>query len=255
MRLVCPKCSAQYEVGADAIPDAGRDVQCSDCGHCWFQRRADAPLQKTLVAQLPLQPERAAVAASSAAADDAAPRPALPRRPLDENVMAILRAEALREAVARREEAARKSGLATPTVPAAGGPARAAAEAAPVRPPEPPSQASPAAPLAAARRAALPDIEEINATLTSGRQHRGADPASPPEDPRRGFRSGFGIMTLLAGLAAAAYVLAPRIAATVPETSGAMTAYVGTVDHLRRQLDATVATAQRQVESLLLSVE
>ena len=37
MRLVCPNCSAQYEVDASMIPDEGRDVQCSNCGTTWFE--------------------------------------------------------------------------------------------------------------------------------------------------------------------------------------------------------------------------
>ena len=37
MRLVCPNCDAEYEVDDTAIPLAGRDVQCSNCGHGWFQ--------------------------------------------------------------------------------------------------------------------------------------------------------------------------------------------------------------------------
>ncbi len=37
MRLVCPNCGAQYEVDERVIPEAGRDVQCSNCGHTWFQ--------------------------------------------------------------------------------------------------------------------------------------------------------------------------------------------------------------------------
>lgn len=37
MRLICPNCDAQYEVDASLIPLEGRDVQCSDCGHVWFQ--------------------------------------------------------------------------------------------------------------------------------------------------------------------------------------------------------------------------
>ena len=37
MRLICPNCSAQYEVDADLIPDEGRDVQCSNCGNTWFE--------------------------------------------------------------------------------------------------------------------------------------------------------------------------------------------------------------------------
>ncbi len=38
MRLVCPNCGAQYEVDERVIPAAGRDVQCSNCGHAWFLR-------------------------------------------------------------------------------------------------------------------------------------------------------------------------------------------------------------------------
>ncbi|APX89551.1 hypothetical protein BV394_07345 [Brevirhabdus pacifica] len=37
MRLICPNCDAQYEVGDGVIPPEGRDVQCSNCGHTWFQ--------------------------------------------------------------------------------------------------------------------------------------------------------------------------------------------------------------------------
>ncbi|MEO1952355.1 zinc-ribbon domain-containing protein [Thioclava sp.] len=41
MRLVCPNCGAQYEVDDAVIPDGGRDVQCSNCGHGWFQPSKD----------------------------------------------------------------------------------------------------------------------------------------------------------------------------------------------------------------------
>jgi len=37
MRLICPNCSAQYEVDANLIPEEGRDVQCSNCGNTWFE--------------------------------------------------------------------------------------------------------------------------------------------------------------------------------------------------------------------------
>ena len=37
MRLICTNCDAQYEVDDSVIPDGGRDVQCSNCGHAWFQ--------------------------------------------------------------------------------------------------------------------------------------------------------------------------------------------------------------------------
>lgn len=37
MRLICPNCSAQYEIDIALVPDEGRDVQCSNCGHTWFE--------------------------------------------------------------------------------------------------------------------------------------------------------------------------------------------------------------------------
>ncbi|SLN54069.1 zinc-ribbon domain-containing protein [Pseudooctadecabacter jejudonensis] len=38
MRLICPNCGAQYEVADDVIPEGGRDVQCSNCAHTWFEQ-------------------------------------------------------------------------------------------------------------------------------------------------------------------------------------------------------------------------
>lgn len=59
MRIVCPNCASQYEVAQDAIPEAGRDVQCAKCSEIWFQ---DRPMQLT--------PEQAPLTL-----DDAAPAP------------------------------------------------------------------------------------------------------------------------------------------------------------------------------------
>ena len=61
MRLVCPNCDAKYEVPEDAIPETGRDVQCANCGHAWFQMRprtaetapAAAPVVSPVVAPVP----------------------------------------------------------------------------------------------------------------------------------------------------------------------------------------------------------
>jgi predicted Zn finger-like uncharacterized protein len=58
MRLVCPNCSAQYEVEAAVIPVAGRDVQCSNCGHTWWQRRAGAGASPEPVAEPEAGPAR-----------------------------------------------------------------------------------------------------------------------------------------------------------------------------------------------------
>lgn len=53
MRLTCPSCEAKYEVPDDAIPDSGRDVQCANCGHAWFQTRSRAISASTPLAAVP----------------------------------------------------------------------------------------------------------------------------------------------------------------------------------------------------------
>jgi predicted Zn finger-like uncharacterized protein len=146
MRLGCPNCDAQYEVDDAAIPAAGRDVQCSNCGHIWFQTPAGtaaavppapprpaprarptaapprpaaaAPPQPAAAAPPHPDPEPAPVAVPEAVAEPAPPLPptdapaaaaAAPgaRRSLDENLMSILREEAAREAAERKAEAER----------------------------------------------------------------------------------------------------------------------------------------------------
>ena len=61
MRLVCPSCSAQYEVDDNAIPVNGRDVQCSNCSHTWMQYRPGH------------EPEAAAATPAEAAGEAAEP--------------------------------------------------------------------------------------------------------------------------------------------------------------------------------------
>ncbi|MEO8240786.1 MAG: zinc-ribbon domain-containing protein [bacterium] len=46
MRLVCPNCDAEYEVDDTAIPKGGRDVQCSNCGHAWFQNHPEVEAEQ-----------------------------------------------------------------------------------------------------------------------------------------------------------------------------------------------------------------
>lgn len=237
MRLTCPNCDAQYEVDDSAIPDTGRDVQCSNCGHAWFQLPPDV--------EAALEAEEAVFAAPVPPAtpevdDDDVPAPAPvaapPRRQLDDNLMAILREEAEREAAARRAERARGiemqpdlglDGAAPVPVPVAA--------AAPVVAPEQPSRP-------ASRRELLPDIEEINSTL------RAADPpqteaiaaAVAEARGRSGFRTGFSLVLLVAVLLVAVYVMAPRIAHNLPASAPAMQSYVATVDAARLWLDGAV---------------
>lgn len=39
-RIVCPNCSARYEIAAEVLGAAGRKVRCVRCGHVW-QARAE----------------------------------------------------------------------------------------------------------------------------------------------------------------------------------------------------------------------
>jgi predicted Zn finger-like uncharacterized protein len=56
MRLVCPNCEAKYEVPEDAIPETGRDVQCANCGHSWYQMRPRAAAAETAPAAAAVTP-------------------------------------------------------------------------------------------------------------------------------------------------------------------------------------------------------
>jgi hypothetical protein len=82
----------------------------------------------------------------------------------------------------------------------------------------------------------LPDIEEINATLSPGTAARAAATA-PAADGRRGFRTGFGLVLLVAAGLALVYVYAPRIMARLPGTAPVLTPYVDAVDAGRLWLD------------------
>lgn len=74
MRLVCPNCEAKYEVPEDAIPETGRDVQCANCGHAWYQMRARAAVAEPVAP--PPAPAPAAVAAPAPVVAETAPEPA-----------------------------------------------------------------------------------------------------------------------------------------------------------------------------------
>lgn len=276
MRIICPNCDAQYEVDASAIPEGGRDVQCSNCGHAWFQEKTD--LQEDLTAALYEDPVAEDPPVSQALdqaddddvgpdpGDDAAEPPALPaagvapvKRSLDDAVLAVLREEAEREIAARKAEAGSLEtqgdlGLPPPVPPGVGSAAERAARDARAEPelneaerriktlkgePLP-------APKAAARRDLLPDIEEINSTLRPSDAEAMQDVDSLPDLSRRsrsGFRSGFSLVLLLAVIIVALYIMAPRISEQIPGAAAAMTSYVEVIDGMRAQLDQLIQKA------------
>ena len=250
MRLVCPNCDAEYEVDAAAIPDAGRDVQCSNCGHAWFQM--SPRVEEELAAEEALfdaPPAQIPAPVVTDFADDEndmpAPMPAAPPRALDESVLAVLREEAERETAARRVET-------PPALEMQGDLGLAAAVAATVAAAVP--DADPVAQRVArmkgetpvakpqSRREMLPEIDEINTTLRASSERRTGEAGAvqdslPGTGGRSAFRSGFVLMMLLAVLIVALYVMAPKLAQQIPGLEGALNGYVAMIDAARVFLD------------------
>lgn len=282
MRIICPSCDAQYEVDDAAIPPEGRDVQCSNCGNAWFQSppvnadKLTAALYEA-PAPAPERPQALTQAEDDDAEDGAedAPlaAPAPPRRSLDDAVLSVLREEAEREVQARKAEAQGLEmqgdlGLPPPVNPAVGR-APDAEQPAPetvetTRPEIPGEEMSGAErriaglkgravppPKTMARRDLLPDIEEINSSLKPrDKLMPGVGVAEDEAAGRSAFRSGFSLMILVAVLAAAVYVMAPRISQQIPGLAGAMTAYVAAVDAGRLALDGAIRSATGFVQGL-----
>lgn len=300
MRLVCPKCEAKYEVPDDAIPDTGRDVQCANCGHAWFQMRArpaaaaeavaavtqptpdpvadplpqavasldakpegDAPktepaqteavlteessededLPRTSPVEAEIrsepEPETAPAANAGAPAEDEAGARKPAAYAVDDGVLAILREEAEREAIARRVEA----------IPLETQPGLGIDSAMPGAPPIAGAMSgtdTDAGAKPAARRDLLPDVEEINSTLRPSEvatDEAASAALAAEQDGRSGFRSGFLLVMALAILGAAVYIGAPRLSAAVPSLAKPLAAYVGAVDGLRLNLDGLMRSA------------
>ncbi|MDQ2066361.1 zinc-ribbon domain-containing protein [Xinfangfangia sp. CPCC 101601] len=338
MRLVCPNCDAKYEVPDGAIPEGGRDVQCSACGHAWFQAQqdpfatpepaavddawaeadsfddelsedpaavgrtpalddftppplhaagqgrpvaealaqadAEAELQAALNApsaefevtdaEPPAQDDAALQAAIGAVLQDSAPPPApgaplMPRPELDEDLRALLREEAEREAEARRIEAQRAGRKAEAegqmqvqpelAIDAAGAGLTPVQRRLAMLEGRDPDAAPPEPPRPPARRDLLPDVEEINSTLQPGDAAAlDAEVEALPDltSGSRSFRVGFLFAILILLLASAAYVLAPQLGAQLPQIQPHLDSYVSFVDGLRiwlnQQMNAATAS-------------
>lgn len=236
MRLTCPNCNAQYEVDEKVIPKGGRDVQCSACGHTWYQYPMEVALQMR-AADLDEDDE------DEADGTTAGPRPvpaerAAPR--IDKTVLDVLREEAERELSERRRgqegiETQGDLGLTRPTRSKAA-PSRIYGEDDPAPPPPPADLPAPEAePEPVRRRKLLPDIEELSSTLEPGSERRSAedDAADEAVEEQRGFRRGLSLVLLLALALIVLYLMAPVFARAVPALAGPLAAYAGLIDGLR----------------------
>lgn len=220
MRLTCPNCAAQYDVPDTAIPEAGREVQCSACDETWLQHAAGAA--PTSAAHAPPVSEGAGTPSPS-------PQP-VPRS-LDPGVADILRTEAAREKAKRAAESTGSvASVASRTEPALSGAGNAS------------------------RLGTLPDPEGIHSSLTPSRGRIGPDLGEDPAArldafERRGFRAGVWFALIACGLAAGVYLAAPDLVELLPESEAPIERYVAAIDEARLRLDALVDEMLTRINS------
>lgn len=261
MRLICPNCGAQYEVADDVIPEDGRDVQCSNCAHTWFENRGASDVEDEFSEVEAVPAENTDDDGEAWGAEDYAAKPqiepkAAPKRQeLDPAIADILREEAAREAASRRAEAeaAMQSQTDLGLESAGAVPDQRTIEtqrrmsllkgeetAVPVL-----------SPTASSRSDRLPDIEEINSSLRS-ESERGTGYAETEEvvvKKKRGFMSGFWTVMMILAILLVAYVFAPKISEMVPALEAPLTSYVETVDAGRLWLDAQMRSMLESMNS------
>ncbi|MCR8548054.1 zinc-ribbon domain-containing protein [Salipiger sp. P9] len=289
MRLICPNCGAQYEVPSNVIPEGGRDVQCSSCGHTWFQAHPDddpelaLELGRTLPdedwqpepdaePETPPDPEPEPIPEPEPAPSEEQAQPETRRpRGLDPSVAEVLREEAERETRQRAAEAETlesqpELGLEEPSEDEAARRSREARERmARMRgefeedesPQQQAAETAAAAAAAGSRRELLPDIEEINQTLRASSERRSMETpqgrAAVEEEEkaqRSGFSNGFRLVLALAIFAIALYMLAPKIAEMFPGAGPIMAAYVAKVDVLRLWLDGQITALLQMLDGM-----
>lgn len=240
MRLVCPNCDAEYEVDASVIPDGGRDVQCSNCGHAWFQ------LPPEVEAELAAEEALYDAPPPMSSPVDAEPAPLAPSFGLDDQTLSVLKEEAERETKIRKAEAPTMEtqaelGLDAPE-PSAGIGSAVARRLARMK------GITPDAPIAKAksRREVFPEIEEINSTLRASSERRdgqGADVSeAEPTDTssKSAFRTGFSVVLLVAVVGIAVYVMAPDLRKQIPGAAALIDSYVEQVNAGRVGLDTSL---------------
>ncbi len=256
MRITCPNCSAQYEIDAALLPDDGREVQCSACGHVWFQEGPNAHRSRTFGAEVPgamrddmdgetdaprapVPPRRAPARPAQVEAEpEPDPQDADARSPrqVDNKVLGILREEAEFEAQARAREAGQLE-----TQPELGLQGSAPW---PTNSRAPDADATPAPGARDSRGGAdgsFPDIEDISSTLEpigTSRKASGqsVDLPATAQERSRSFIRGLVIPLALGLIVIALYVAAPALVSALPVLEPVLTAFVSAIDGLRVRL-------------------
>ena len=255
MLLVCPNCGAQYEVPEDHIPKKyGRDVQCSACNHTWFQTHPAQDLQPAPQAESedhgssdePSQgfdPSQASEPEVSLEASSAGTGPQMPplrqRRSLHPSVAGVLREEAKREVEERGSNAPQ-----VPESPARSGSSDQAREAdMDMQALETLYQNSEKT-AKSTRGALLPDIDEINSTLSTSGTEWPSDTDASKEIAQKGQRRlGFLLGIAIIVAAAALYYFADRLGNRIPSLQQPLELYQQWINNMRIVLDQWIRQA------------
>lgn len=184
------------------------------------------------------------------------------RKPVDEEVLQVLRAEAEREQRVRRGE---------PVDMFQGQPELALAGAAPRQsrriPTDPrdlpdedlvPSGTIGRRRTGDAGRNVLPDIEEINSTLRASRERPDSVPAYVEVEQAlrrlrrgQGFRMGFSVVLAVVAAGMFTYVFDAELTARWPQTQPYIDAFVSQTNALRALLDTTIRDVSQRLTTLI----
>lgn len=236
-RLNCPGCGAEYVLPQDAIPVAGREVECNRCDHVWHAQRPAAPSG-------PL--DLASFTTGDGDGDSAPPLPLPPAsKRLSPDILDILRDEVEHE---RRQRAAEgkpaSASVAAPDLSDNDWPATT------VTLPAEPARKKPRV---------VADFKQKSPTVIRHLPARAPIPAPKPQAtqaqpapepvvqpaktaapapvvqpaPRNGYRTGFALSLLVAACCVGLYVATPKLAAQDAPLSGQLTQLRAGVDQAR----------------------
>ena len=274
MRLICPNCNAQYNVADDAIPQGGRDVQCSSCEKTWFQTRKSRILSREVsrIVSTPAPPAAKSTSRDASAHDTPQGANSTKDGPEHEPVTDKPRHRQIDPSVANilRKEAARSHGV---TDYSAGGTSKRR-ETSPEVVAETRkriaqfTEVEGSAPASASQGGtsmsgsgakpdprSVPEINEINAALRGRAEAKDGSGLTELDKHnaarRQGFRRGFLIVLILMGAIVLPYVYAEQIVAQMPELSGYMATYVAVIEQLRVSLNAFTGGIIETVSNLI----
>jgi predicted Zn finger-like uncharacterized protein len=226
MRLTCPNCGVEYELPDDALPAAGRHVQCSTCHTRWFVRATPraALSEEQILSRLESRRLRPV----------AVPDPGQPTQPDDDPGFLWEDPEAAAPAPAAEAEPdegaapAPKAEEATAPSPSSGPRAPAGLQKPADRPTVP--QPGAVADVPAPSRRPLPRLDLD-----------GEARAPAPPTPVSRFAPGLLLVLVLFGIALGAYAYRAELAARVPAAGPTLEGYGAWVDGLRDDLEKHLA--------------